>query len=68
MFNTASNHHQIIPPHGESHDFYDCPNCWGYSQWEDRDCIGSISIDKGSSLEIFSRNGFIRRFIKKYIG
>ncbi len=47
---------------------YECPNCWGYSQWEGKDCVEEVSIDKGSKSEIFSRNGFIRRFVKKYIG
>jgi len=46
----------------------DCPNCWGYSEWEGMDCTITFSIDKGSRSEIFSRNGFIRRFVKKYIG
>lgn len=50
------------------HEYHDCPNCWGYSQWAEQDCIGSMSIDKGSRAEIFSKNGFIRRFVKKYIG
>lgn len=50
------------------HEYHDCPNCWGYLQWENQDCMGGISIDKGSKSDIFSKNGFIRRFIKKYIG
>lgn len=45
-----------------------CPNCWGFSQWENRDCPENFHIDKGSQREINSRNGFIRRFMKKYLG
>jgi len=67
MFITEINQ-QSPNPNTAIHEFYECPNCWGYLQWEGQDCMGSMSIDKGSSLEIFRRNGFIRRFIKKYIG
>ncbi len=45
-----------------------CPNCWGYSRWDGKDCTTFTSIDKGSNLDIFSNNGFIRRFMKKHIG
>jgi hypothetical protein len=67
MFNTEVNQ-QVTDSSNDYHDFHGCPNCWGYLQWEERDCLGSLSIDKGSRSEIFSKNGFIRRFIKKYIG
>jgi len=45
-----------------------CPNCWGYSRWDDKDCGASFDIDRGSSSEVNSRNGFIRRFVKRYLG
>lgn len=46
----------------------ECPNCWGYSQWDNMDCPITLNIDKGSPREIWSKNGFIRRFVKKYLG
>jgi hypothetical protein len=45
-----------------------CPNCWGISQWADKDCPRQFDLDKGQASEIFSRNGFIRRFVKEFIG
>ena len=44
-----------------------CPNCWGISQWEDKDCPRQFDIDKGQHNEVFSRNGFIRRFVKRFV-
>ncbi len=44
-----------------------CPNCWGHSQWENQDCRQEFKIDKGSKSEVFSRNGFIRRFVKRWL-
>ncbi len=67
MFNTKLNQ-PVQNIKQEYHNFHDCPNCWGYLQWGEQDCLGSMSIDKGSRSEIFSKNGFIRKFIKKYIG
>lgn len=45
-----------------------CPNCWGYVQWEGKDCPTFIDIDKGQPSEVASRNGFIRNFVKRVIG
>lgn len=45
----------------------DCPNCWGFSQWE-KEKPAYFSLDKGQCSEVSSRNGFIRRFVKRYIG
>lgn len=45
-----------------------CPNCWGYSRWESQDCPAFFDIDKGPQGEVNSRNGFIRRFVKKFVG
>lgn len=45
-----------------------CPNCWGYSQWANQDCHTSFDLDKGQQSEVWSRNGFIRRFVKRVIG
>ncbi|MFK8005060.1 MAG: hypothetical protein AB8H03_01760 [Saprospiraceae bacterium] len=68
MFITKVNQSPPNPTNSTIHEYHECPNCWGYLQWEEQDCMGSMSIDKGSRSEIFSKNGFIRRFIKKYIG
>ncbi|MFK7770896.1 MAG: hypothetical protein AB8F94_02110 [Saprospiraceae bacterium] len=68
MFVTEINQPSQNTTNTTIHEYHDCPNCWGYLQWDGQDCKGSMSIDKGSKSEIFSRNGFIRRFIKKYIG
>jgi hypothetical protein len=45
-----------------------CPNCWGISQWGGKDCPRQFDLDKGQAKEVFSRNGFIRRFVKEFIG
>ena len=45
-----------------------CPNCWGYSRWERQDQPAFFDIDKGQQGEVDSRNGFIRRFVKKFVG
>ncbi len=45
-----------------------CPNCWGFSQWADQDCHTQFDLDKGQQSEVWSRNGFIRRFVKRVIG
>jgi len=63
MFYTENYHPDLAPIEN-----YECPNCWGYSQWDGEHFVRTESIDKGSNLEIFSKNGFIRRFVKKYIG
>jgi len=44
-----------------------CPNCWGISQWNDEDQPRHFDLDKGQSTEVNSRNGFIRRFVKRYL-
>ena len=44
-----------------------CPNCWGVSQWGEKDCPRHFDIDKGSVSEVNSRNGFIRRFVKRFV-
>lgn len=45
-----------------------CPNCWGFSQWAEQDCQRTFDIDKGQQSEVWSRNGFIRRFVKRVVG
>ncbi len=45
-----------------------CPNCWGFSQWENKDCYRHFDLDKGQNSEIQSRNGFIRKFVKTFVG
>ena len=45
-----------------------CPNCWGFSEWEDKNCDTQFDLDKGQQSEVWSRNGFIRRFVKRVIG
>lgn len=45
-----------------------CPNCWGVSQWGGKDCPRQFDLDKGQSNEVFSRNSFIRRFVKQFVG
>lgn len=58
---------RILRPNLAVHEWSSCPNCWGYSRWED-DSPAYFSLDKGQCSEINSRNGFIRRFVKRYIG
>lgn len=45
----------------------ECPNCWGWSEWECEFPL-HFDIDKGQPSEVASRNGFIRRFVKRYLG
>lgn len=47
---------------------YACPNCWGISQWQEKDCPQFFDLDKGQASEVSSRNGFIRTFVRTFIG
>ncbi|MEL6866753.1 MAG: hypothetical protein AAFP19_20185 [Bacteroidota bacterium] len=41
-----------------------CINCWGYFQWDNGYSEPTVDLDK----HIGSRDSFIRRFVKQYIG
>ena len=49
-------------------DAHNCPNCWGYSQWNGTYYPQTKDLDKGINSEVKSRNGFIRTFVKRFIG
>lgn len=44
-----------------------CPNCWGHLEWGGKYYPKFFNIDKGANALINSRNGFIRKFVKKFI-
>ena len=59
---------RILPTANQSFEVQACPNCWGVSQWAGKDCPQHFDIDKGAASEVNSRNGFIRNFVKRFIG
>lgn len=58
---------RLFSPNVAVCEINDCPNCWGFSQW-DKEVPTYFELDKGQCSEVNSRNGFIRRFVKKYLG
>ena len=44
-----------------------CPNCWGYSEWANQIRTTKKKLETGAVKEFYLRNGFIRKFMKKYL-
>ena len=40
---------------------YSCPNCWGHQEYEDR------IIEKDEQPDSTQNDGFILKFVKKYL-
>lgn len=55
-----------LTPTSANHEL-SCPNCWGHTEWHGEYRPTHFNLDKGNCGEVRGRNGFIRRFVRKYL-